>query len=399
MRAHLVVCAAALCAAGVACSSAPPPSSPPAFTPSERVSRFDPDRAWTHLAAFADIGPRVMGSEGAARAREYIEGQLRALGLEVEEQNIRVEREGEEPVRLRNVAAVIPGASSDVLLLIAPYDTRPHETFRYAGVNAGGSGAAVLLEMARVLKAQPLPYRTWLVFLEGEAPSAPGAGPAPPSNFGSRALASKLVKMDALPRIRLAVVIDRVCDPDLHIARDLRSHRIYREAFWRAASRVGHRDAFSPQAPFETPVSSQEPLTEVGLQRVVTLVDTSYGGDEPPGVYADTEDDDIDHCAPESLGTVGTVSLEALEDITSQLARIDRFSHAPVEGARELSLESLGEEEPPAPAPAQAPEPATDVPQTGDEGAAPAVPDSGAGQAAESEAPPEAGTVPEKSAQ
>ena len=42
----------------------------------------------------------------------------------------------------------------------------------YVGANEGASGAALLLELARVIAEKPLPYTTWIVFLDGEAPSA-----------------------------------------------------------------------------------------------------------------------------------------------------------------------------------------------------------------------------------
>jgi hypothetical protein len=76
----------------------------------------------------------------------------------------------------------------------------------------------------------------------------------------------------------------------------------------------------------------------------VAIVDTSYGGDEPPGVYADSAEDTLAHLSPESLSVVGEVTLDALDHISRRLAKIDRFSRAPLE-----------EESPPTPAPAQEP--------------------------------------------
>ena len=40
--------------------------------------------------------------------------------------------------------------------------------------------------------------------------------------------------------IRLMVVMNRVCDSDLRVARDLHSHRLYREEFFKAAVRTGN---------------------------------------------------------------------------------------------------------------------------------------------------------------
>jgi hypothetical protein len=361
MRARLVVCAVLLgAAAALACQTAPLPEpaepaerADEASPASARAQAFDGARAWQDLEAFAEIGPRVMGSPGAARAREHILSELRDLGLQTELQGLRVERGGETVLRLENVAGVIPGASSDVILLIAPYDTPAFETFEHRGVNQGGSGAAVLLELARALTRDPLPYTVWLVFLEGEAP---GAGQQGPSHFGSRGLAQRLVELDAVEHIRLGVVVDRVCDADLEIARDLGSHRIYREEFWRTAGRLDRTEAFPARSDFQSPRSSQEALSDVGVTRVVTLTDTSFGGDEPPGLYAGNADDTIERCSQESLETVGLVTLETLDTLSRRLARIDRFSRSPVGSAGSPRLEQLADE--PDPAGVEAPAPA-----------------------------------------
>jgi hypothetical protein len=302
-----------------------------------------------------------MGTEGVRRAGDYILGELAKLGLEVIEQEFEVRRgeQDEAPIALRNLGAEIPGSSGDAFLLVAPYDTRRYESFRFLGVNDGGSGAALLLEIARVLAADPLPYTTWLIFLDGEAPLAPDSvSVADPSHFGSLALAKRIREKGMLAGIRLALVLNRVCDADLRVARDLHSHRIYREEFWRAASRLGHSDAFPPDGSFESPEASHHELAAAGLHRVVALVDSSFGGNEPPGLYAGTEDDDLEHCSADSLEAVGKVALEALDKISQRLAKIDRFAESPLEGPGELTFESL----------AAAPEADdTAAPQTGDE--------------------------------
>jgi glutaminyl-peptide cyclotransferase len=375
MRARLLTLLVLL-ALGLACQSSPPPAAGVPAPPAKRAAAFEAQRAWQDLGALAEIGPRVMGTEGVRRAGDYILGELTKLELEVIEQDIKVRRGGQEqegeqeqePLALRNIAAKIPGSSSDTFLLVAPYDTRRYESFRFLGVNDGGSGAALLLEIARVLAADPLPYTTWLVFLDGEAPLAPGNVPvAPPSHFGSRALAKQLHAEGVLAGVRLALVLNRVCDADLRVARDLLSHRIYREEFWRAAARLGRSDAFPPGASFESPVASHHALAAVGLRRVVALVDTSFGGDEPPGLYAGTEDDDLEHCSADSLEAVGKVALEALDKISQRLAKIDRFVASPLEGPGELTFEL-----PAAPA-------ADDkvTPQTADDAASPSAPEGG----------------------
>ena len=48
------------------------------------------------------------------------------------------------------------------------YDTKKLRDFRFVGANDGGSSAAFLIELARVLKARRNPLTIELLFLDGE---------------------------------------------------------------------------------------------------------------------------------------------------------------------------------------------------------------------------------------
>jgi len=332
-----------------------PPPPPAAYAAHERTLAFSGERAFAHLEALVAIGPRPMGSEGAAAARDYIRSQIEALGLEVNERVATLERppgwpfagpppppgdEGEDEeaveaaaeesddlLRIVQLTTNVPGASEDLLAFAAQYDTRHFESFEFVGANDGASGAAVLLEMARVLAENPFPYTAHFLFLEGEDPGPPDS--ELPRFLGSGVIAREVVASGWKPHVRALVAFDRVCDADLRIARDLRSHRPARDEFWEAAARMGYGDAFRWDAPFETPGASHLPFVRLGFRRVVLLADTRFGGDEPPGTYAHSEDDIPAHCAPESLEIVGRVTLETLSELADSLAKIDRVSPPP----------------------------------------------------------------------
>ena len=376
-----------------ACQSSPPPAPPVKVGEGPRAQGFDPRRAWVHVEALAAIGPRSMGSEGAVRARAYLTQQLQELDLEVVEQRVQIAMPEDEPFDVVNVAGRIPGESDDAIVIAAAYDTRAVGSFEYLGVNEAASGPAVILEMARVLAENPLPYTTWIVFLDGEAPLS---SDLPPAHYGARSLGMRLSQEGVLDQIRLALLIGSACDPELRIARDLLSRRIYREEFWRAAARLGHTDAFAA-ADYESTDASHVALSDLGLRRVVALVDTSFGGDEPPGVYAGTADDDLEHCSVDSLEIVGSVSLEGLATISKRLAKIDRFAESPVSEAQSLAWDTLdasSRSELPGSQPEQAEEPgAASLPGAPDDGEGPTAeaPQGGAPEAADQ--PKEAATA------
>jgi Zn-dependent M28 family amino/carboxypeptidase len=334
------------------------------------VGRFSGPRAWKHLEALAAIGPRAVGTPGAAKAREYITSELATLGLEVKKVSMElqfVDAEAPGVLELVNLSATIPGNSSDLMLLIAPYDSAYHENFRFVGVNDGASGVAVLLELARVLAEKPLPYTTRFLFLDGEAPLGRGTGEDPASAlFGSQVAASQLAKRGDSSKVRLLLYLNRVSDSDLRIARDRFSHRIYRDAFWKAAARLGHRDVFPSDSNFEAPESGHRSFFDQGMRRVVTIEDTRSGAGETE-LARYTEDDTLDHSSEESLAIVGEVVLAGLRDISASLQQVDRFSEAPTIPAQDVPAgegrESVVAPEAETAAASAAPPPAPEAPE------------------------------------
>ncbi len=302
----------------LACVPPPQPPPEPAAPPEPRPEDFSGARAFGHLEALASIGPHPAGSDGARRARDYLAGALRELGLEVAEQRARIERGSPDAVfETVNLFATIPGDSPDAILLVAPYDSPPE-------TSDGSSGAALVLELGRALQARRPPYTTWLAFVEGDA-LVRGGTDAPASELvGTRVLVEGLGGDERLQRVRVAVYFDRVADPDLRVARDLLSNRTWREEFWAAARRLGQTRAFPPDAAFESVDGGQRAFLGVGMRRAVAIV--GVRGAEPG---------ERTNRSSESLGVVGAVSLDALVAISERLAKIDRFVESPVAASEE----------------------------------------------------------------
>jgi hypothetical protein len=318
-----------LLAAGLpACSSTPPVDPDPGLA-AALPSGFSGQLAWVELEALAEA-PRPLGSDGAEAARSHIAARLGAAGIAVETVGTTAEAKGFGPLALTHLVATLPGGSRDRIVLAAPYDSGRYDGFAFVGANDGASGAALLLEVARVLAGRKLPYTVELVWIEGEGRLGHGDGDERELRWlGSRGLAERWAESGHLDGIRLLVVFNRVCDADLRIARDLGSHREHREAFWKAARRLGYADAFPPQRGYESFSSSHLAFRARGVRPVVAIEDTVFGGDEAPGLYAGNEGDVPAHCAPESLEAVGAVAIEAVETIGARLAKIDRFARTP----------------------------------------------------------------------
>jgi acetylornithine deacetylase/succinyl-diaminopimelate desuccinylase-like protein len=85
--------------------------------------RVDGAAALRHVDRLVAIGPRVAGTPGGARARAYITGELKRLGVKTDIRAF----EADTPhgrMALANIVAVVPGRRRDVILLGGHYDTK-----------------------------------------------------------------------------------------------------------------------------------------------------------------------------------------------------------------------------------------------------------------------------------
>ena len=128
---------------------------------------FDSSRAWGDLRQLVAIGPRPAGSPAIEQTRQYIRTQLAAAGV----QDVEQAWDDQTPIgktHMVNLIATIPGASRDRLVISGHYDTKLFRAFRFVGANDGGSSAAFLIELARVLKGRRNGLTIELLFLDGE---------------------------------------------------------------------------------------------------------------------------------------------------------------------------------------------------------------------------------------
>ena len=140
------------------------------------LSQFSATRAVTTLATIlGDERPHPVDSQANGDVRQRIIGTLQALGYDVEVQDTFACQDawGATCARVRNVVAFHSGSVPvPAIMLTAHYDSVPAGP----GASDDGSGVAVLLEVARMLKARaPSRNSVMLLFTDGEEAGLLGA--------------------------------------------------------------------------------------------------------------------------------------------------------------------------------------------------------------------------------
>jgi Zn-dependent M28 family amino/carboxypeptidase len=296
---------ASLTEPGTVQGSANPPA--PADVPggsAEATGRFDGSKAYAHVARLVAIGPRTSGSEGILRAQDYIRGQLRSFGCGVEEDNFHASTPLSS-VAMKNILVKIPGARPSVVLFAGHYDTKRLPNF--VGANDGGSSAALMLELARLLCARKNKLTIWIAFFDGEEAFvewSPTDG-----TYGSRQMAAKLAGSGELKRIKAMLLADLIGDRNLRIKRESNSTPWLADLVWSTAARLGYQKIFVAE---ETTVDDDHLSF---LRRSVPAVDVI----DLEEAYWHTPADTLDKISANSLGVVGHVFLESLAELEKKL--------------------------------------------------------------------------------
>jgi len=274
--------------------------------PASPTPTFDASRAYEHVRQLVAIGPRPSGSAGAAETRRYLRAQLDAIGLEAVEQPFQASTPL-GPVAMANLIARIPGRRPERILVAGHYDTK-RLNVRFVGANDGGSSAAMVLELGRVLKARKNAYTIELVLFDGEEAVVEWTGDD--HTYGSRHYVTTAQRDGSIRSVAALVLFDMVGDRHLTIRRETYSTAWLTGVVWAAAKRLKQPGFLDEDFAVE---DDHRPFLDAGVPSV-DIVDLDYDAWHTAG-------DTLDQVSARSLQSVGDVFLAALPQIESRLSR------------------------------------------------------------------------------
>jgi hypothetical protein len=138
---------------------------------------FEGDSAFAQVEKQVNFGPRVPNSAGHAACKSWLVSELTRMGGQVSTQDFVLKAYDQTPLQLQNIMASFGPEKAKRVLLCAHWDTRhiaekdPDQARRnkpILGANDGGSGVAVLLEIARHLQAFPPSVGVDILLFDGE---------------------------------------------------------------------------------------------------------------------------------------------------------------------------------------------------------------------------------------
>lgn len=290
-------------------SDAPTPETAAVADPRPPVPVFDGRRAFDYLTRQTSFGPRNPNSPGHAACRTYLAATLRSFADDVRLQDFTHPGYGGELLKLTNIIASFRPDLKERILLCAHWDTRPRadrdedparRDDPILGANDAGSGVAILLELASLLRQTPPPVGVDIVLFDGEDYGLEG-------DHGMYLLGSRFFAKNRTAGIvpRFGILLDMVGDAQLEIPQELHSLKYAPDIVslvWKTARELGIHQFVD--RPGDEILDDHVPLNEAGI-KTVNLIDFNYP--DATHRYWHTHQDIPEHCSPESLGAVGTV--------------------------------------------------------------------------------------------
>lgn len=276
----------------------------------EGAEGFDGARAFKDLERLVALGPRPPGSPALERARQYISTQLAAAGTKVQRDPF-TPSTPDDPIPMVNIVGILPGLGSRVVIIAGHYDTAHLKGIEFVGANDGGSSAAELLELARVLSGRSHIFTYWLVFFDGE--EAIEHWSANDSLYGSRHFVETLRGSGKLGDVQAVILLDMVGGRDPQFRPEGNSTLWLRDMVFSRAERLGYGNAF--------PSGGVLPVEDDHLPFLVAGVPAVDIIDFAPFLrgYHHTAKDTIDQCSPNTLAIVGRVVLSTLHELERRL--------------------------------------------------------------------------------
>jgi hypothetical protein len=286
--------------------------SPPSQFASDRPQQpepvpFDGNRAMSYLETICKIGPRISGSNGMAKQQEMLFKHFKSCGARVDFQRYQAKQTSQrDPVEMANLIAHFHPDRPRRVILAAHYDTRPiadqepnirkwHDPF--VSANDGGSGVALLMELAHHIQGMKTTLGIDIVLFDGEE-FVHESGDS--LFFGSRQFAAAYRKQKQPPVTIAAIVLDMIGGKDARFPIEQNSWfnaSLLVQDIWNTAEGLGC-SAFQKR-PGSFVQDDHMPLNRAGIPSV-DIIDFSYR-------HWHRLSDLPENCSADSLETVAKV--------------------------------------------------------------------------------------------
>ncbi|HOK03767.1 MAG TPA: M28 family peptidase [Victivallales bacterium] len=269
---------------------------------------FNSENAFEYLKSIADIKNRHSGSEKALQTVKLIEKIITKIGIPIQ----LIEWEELTPggkIKFRNISAIIKNSESEGWIVLAThYDTKKLENLdNFQGANDGASGAALLIEISRVLwnNREKIRKNIEIIFLDGEECIFEYS-----KNDGLHGSKKHAITLKNEKRkINAVIVPDMLADKDLNAFTSADSDKKLTQLFMESVRELGFEAYF--QEGEKVMIDDHKPYSDLSFPSIL-IIDFDYG---PNNLYWHSSGDNISNVSEKSLEISGKTLIKFIEKL------------------------------------------------------------------------------------
>lgn len=296
--------------------------SPPPVVNKVKVPRFERDSAFAFIEKQVSFGPRVPNTEAHQQCKEWLVEQFRSYGAKVIEQDFIATAYTGLKLNSTNIIAQYKPDAVKRVLLAAHWDSRPfadsplseeRQEEAILGADDGGSGVAVLLEVARQLQQNPIDLGVDIVLFDAE-----DYGDSENHTPNSFALGSQYwsqnVHVSGQQRPRYGILLDMVGSKDARFPKEYYSTQFAPaivDKVWKLAQSMGYGNYFVNETSGGI-ADDHYYVNTIARIPMIDIINRQPGTQTGFGAYWHTHDDDMDVIDKRTLRAVGQVMLAVL---------------------------------------------------------------------------------------
>lgn len=285
------------------------------------------DSAYYFVDRQAAFGFRIPNTQAHKECGDYLVEQLTKYGAKVTEQKVDLKAYDGTILHARNIIGSYNPESSNRVLLFAHWDSRPYadqdpdESLHKSpilGANDGASGVGVLLEIARIIQANPINIGVDIIFFDAEDYGMPkfSTQESVLSHDGYALGSEYWSKNPHVPnyRAKFGILLDMVGGTDATFYKELYSVSKARdivEKIWSTARDLGYGKYFVDKNGTGV-YDDHVPVIENRRIPCVDIIQHDPNMEHNFGWYWHTSRDNMDAINKETLKAVGQTILEVI---------------------------------------------------------------------------------------
>jgi len=316
----IILCGCCFFACQESTTTTPPVTQtpPPTKMPEINYPVFNAETAMGYIQKQVDFGPRVPGTPTHKECADWLEASMKKYADKVMVQSSEVTVYTGQKVPMYNIISSFNPDAKERIMLSAHWDTRPfadQDTERIEepieGANDGASGVGVLMELAKVLKANPVEIGIDIIFWDVEDY---GRGTSETYCLGSQYWSKN--KHVAGYDAKYGILLDMVGAKNAVFYQEGHSMKYARnivDKVWKAAHKSGYRSYF--------PFQRVNPITDdhyfINLIAGIPTIDIiQYDQFSEKGFFPHwhTHEDSMDKLSTKTLKAVGQTLVRVLYD-------------------------------------------------------------------------------------